>query len=66
MGNKIKEVRQRVKMTQKELASKSGVSRTIISKLEQNAVQATTTKTLSKIARALGVTVDEIFFDENG
>ena len=62
MGYRIKEVREAKKMTQEELAEKSGVSRGTISALENGAVRTTTTKTLVNIARALEVSVDQIFF----
>jgi len=64
MGYKIKEAREELKMTQEELALKSGVSRTTISGLENGSTRATSTQTLLKIARALGKTVDQIFFTE--
>ena len=64
MGYKIKETREAKNMTQEELAEKSGVSRTTISGLENETVRATSTKTLVKIAQALGTTVDQIFFSE--
>lgn len=64
MGYKIKELREEKKMTQEELAEKSGVSRTIISFLE-NGSPNTTSKTLVSIARALGVTIDQLFHKEN-
>ena len=51
-------------MTQEELAAKSGVSRTTISNLENGSTRATSTQTLLKIAKALGKTVDQIFFTE--
>jgi transcriptional regulator with XRE-family HTH domain len=62
MGNKITEVRESKNMTQEELAEKSGVSRTIISGLESGRVSNTTTGTLKKIADALGLSVNELFF----
>lgn len=62
MSYKIKEVRESRKMTQEELSEKSGVSRVTISALENGTARATTTKTLVKLARALGTTVDQIFF----
>jgi len=65
MGYKIKETREAKKMTQEELSEKSGVSRGTISALENGTVRATTTKTLVKIAQALGVSVDQIFFTES-
>ena len=61
MGYKIKDIRESLGMTQEQLAEKSGVSRTIISGLENGTARATTTKTLLKIASALATTVDQIF-----
>lgn len=62
MGYRIKEVRESLNMTQEELAEKSGVSRCTISALESDSQRTTTTKTLLKLAQALGKSVDEIFF----
>lgn len=62
MGYKIKEVREAKKMTQEELAEKSGVSRGTISALENGTMRTTMTKTLVALARALETTVDQIFF----
>lgn len=62
MGYKIKELREAMKMTQKELAEKSGVSRGTISALENGIDRTTTSKTLVKLAQALDTTVDRIFF----
>lgn len=64
MGYRIKEFRESLGMTQEELARKSGVSRGTISAMENGASKETTTRTLVKIARALGKSVDNIFFDE--
>ena len=64
MGYKIREKRKEQKMTQEELAEKSGVSRVTISGLENGKVRATSSKTLLKLARALGTTVDQIFFED--
>ena len=63
MGYRIKEFRESLKMTQEELAEKSGVSRGTISAMESGVSKETTTKTLVKIARALGTSVDKIFFE---
>lgn len=62
MGNKIREYRKKKKMTQAELAQKSGVSRVTISQLEAGIERNTSSKTLLSIAKALNSTVDEIFF----
>ena len=65
MGYRIREKRCELGMTQGELAQKSGVSRGTINALENGTTRATTTKTLVNIAKALGVTVDQIFFEED-
>lgn len=64
MGNKIKERRDLLKMSQEELAEKSMVSRATISSLENNSERNTSTKVLQKIAAALGTTVSELFFEK--
>lgn len=64
MGYKIKEMREKKEMSQKKLSELSGVSRSIISGLESGRVTVTTTTTLLKIAKTLGVTVDEIFYED--
>lgn len=62
MGYKIKELRETKKLSQEELAEKSGVSRGTISALENGVARNTTSKTLLKLAQALDTTVDRIFF----
>ena len=65
MGFRIREVRLSLNMSQEQLSAKSGVSRVIISALESGARDVTTTKTLMKIATALGVTVEDLFFNQS-
>lgn len=65
MGYKIKEFREKIGMTQVDLAKKSGVSRTTIVGLESGDNCVTTTKTLQKLADALNTTVEELFFRES-
>ena len=60
---RVKEEREKKGMTQEELAKKAGVSRTIISGLESGTINVTTTKTLKKIAEALGTNVSDIFLN---
>lgn len=62
MEYRIKEIREKKGITQEELAKLSGVSRGTIAALENETARTTTTKTLLKIANALGTTVDYIFF----
>lgn len=59
----VKEIREEQKMTQEELSEKSGISRTIISGLESGTIRETSTKTLKKIANALGKRVSDIFLE---
>lgn len=65
MGYKVKELRQKLSLSQEELSQRSGVSRQTISSIENNDARAATTKTLAKIARALNTTVGALFFDES-
>ena len=65
MGYKIREKRESMKMTQEELAEKSGVGRVTISLLESGATKNASSKTLLKIARALNTTVDALFFEQS-
>lgn len=65
MGYRIKDIREQLRMSQEELSEKSGVSRTTISNLENNAAKTAMTSTLLKIANALGVTVDQIFLADS-
>lgn len=62
MGFKIKEVRNKIGMTQAELAEDSDVSRATIAGLESGALTTTSTKTLVKLAKALNCSVENIFF----
>lgn len=59
---KIKELREKQKISQEELATKSGVSRALISGLETGTIQETSTATLKKIATFFNVKVSELFF----
>lgn len=61
MGYKIRELREAQNMSQEELSQKSGVSRGTIVALEKGEERTTTTKTLLKLAKALGSTVDQLF-----
>lgn len=62
MGYRIKELREEMRLTQEQLAVKSGVSRVTIAMIEAKKDYATTTRTLVKIAKALNTTVDALFF----
>lgn len=64
MGFKIKERREELKMTQEELAQKSGVSRQTISSIENGKYENALVGTLAAIANALDTTVDKIFYPD--
>lgn len=65
MGYRIKDRRTELRMTQEELSEKSGVSRQTISTLETNNDYSVSTKTLSRIAKALNTTVASLFFENS-
>lgn len=58
LGENLKKIRKAKKMTQKELAQKSGVKQSVISDLETG--NAKSTGSLLEIANALGVTAEEL------
>lgn len=65
MNFRIKELRKAKRMSQDELSTKSGVSRTIISFLENGYDLDTKIGTLIKIANALEVPLSALFFAES-
>jgi transcriptional regulator with XRE-family HTH domain len=66
VGYKIKELREKLNMTQEELAEKSGISRATISMLENDVTKEVMTSTLRALADALETTVTDLFFAEDG
>lgn len=64
MQYRIKTLREQQKMTQEELAKRSGVSRATICGLENAEMTVAKTGTLIKLAEALGCRVSDIFLDE--
>ena len=65
MGYKIRECREKIGLSQEELAKKAKISRTTLSGLESGTLKTTTTDTLLKIAEALNKKVSDIFFWQN-
>ncbi|MEG0828071.1 MAG: XRE family transcriptional regulator [Acinetobacter sp.] len=66
LGDNLKKIRKAKKVTQKELAQKSGVKQSVISDLETG--NAKSTGSILELANALGVTAEELkkgVFDEN-
>lgn len=58
LGENLKKIRKAKKMTQKELAQKSGVKQSVISDLETG--NAKSTGSILELANALGVTAEEL------
>lgn len=61
MNNRIKSLREDKNMTQEELAKISGVSRTVLSQLENGSRPVVTSETMLKISRGLEKPLEEIF-----
>lgn len=64
MGNAIKERREELRMTQDELAKKSGISRQTISSIENGKCENVLVGTLAAIANALDTTVDNFLYPD--
>ncbi len=64
MGYRLKEIREEKGITQEELERTSGVSRQTISAIENNNDYQAKTGTLIALARAMGTTIDKLFFEE--
>lgn len=64
MKNKVKEYREKLGMTQEDLALKSNVSRPTISMIENHVVDNIESNTMLKIAKALNKDIGDIFFSE--
>lgn len=61
MEYKIKEIREKRKLSQAELARLSGVSRPTIIRLENSDDVVVNSKTLEQLASALGVSIKSLF-----
>jgi transcriptional regulator with XRE-family HTH domain len=60
LGSTIKRLRKRQDLEQQELAAKAGVSQPYLSKLEAGRMKNPTLDVLRKLAKALGVTLEEL------
>lgn len=61
MNFKIKEIRERRKLSQAELSRLSGVSRPTIIRLEKGEDVVINSRTLENLSKALGVSVKSLF-----
>ena len=64
MGYRVKEIREEMGLTQEKLEEISGVSRQTISAIENNPEYQAKTGTLLALSKAMGITVDKLFFAE--
>lgn len=62
MANRLKEMRFRRMMTMSELSRRSGISRSTIWNIETNPKKAVTSGTMIALAKALDMSVNDIFF----
>ncbi|OIO16817.1 hypothetical protein AUJ29_02275 [Candidatus Kuenenbacteria bacterium CG1_02_38_13] len=60
MGDNIKKLRAKLNLTQDDLARKSDVKYTTLSKIESGVVTKQTVYIMAKIAKALGVSIEDL------
>ena len=61
-GNKVRKERNKLKLSQEELAAKAGVHRTYIGMIER-AEKNITLENIEKVAKALGLKLSDFFSD---
>ncbi len=60
IGDKIKKIRNKQGITQDQLARKAELPYTTLTKIESNVITKPTIQTVVKIAKGLGVTIDDL------
>ena len=65
MGHILKVARVQAGLTQSELAERSGISRVTINMIENDVTKNVKSSTMIAIAKALGRTVEDIFFADS-
>jgi len=60
IGGKIKQLRNKQGLTQDGLARKSNLPYTTLTKIETNVITKPTIQTVMKIAKGLGISIDEL------
>lgn len=60
IGENIKRVRNKLGLTQDDLVRKSGVKHTTLTKIESNVVVKPSVQTVAKIAKVLGVPMEDL------
>ena len=64
MGNSIRKYRKEIGMNLEEMASKAGISTGYLCHLERGTRKNPSTEIMKKIAKILGKTETEVFFEE--
>jgi len=60
IGDKIKQLRNKQGLTQDELARKSDLPYTTLTKIETNVITKPSIQTVAKIAKGLGIAIDKL------
>jgi len=60
IGDNVQKLRKKNGLTQDKLARKADIPYTTLTKLESNVVKKPSVQTVAKIARALGVSIEEL------
>jgi len=60
IGDKIKQLRNKQGLTQDELARKSDLPYTTLTKIESNVITKPSIQTVMKIAKGLNITIDDL------
>jgi len=60
IGDKIKALRTKQKLTQEALARKCDIPYTTLTKIESNVITKPSIQTVAKIAKALGVSIEDL------
>ena len=60
IGDKIKQLRNKQGLTQDELARKSDLPYTTLTKIETNVITKPSIQTVTKIAKGLGISIDDL------
>lgn len=60
IGDNIKKIRKKMKLTQDGLARKADIPYTTLTKIESNVVKKPSVQTIAKIAKALDINMEEL------
>ena len=61
VGDKVRQLRSKMGLTQDQLARQCDIPYTTLTKLESNVITKPSVQTMAKVAAGLGVTMDELW-----